>query len=518
MNLRIIGIGDLIRHLPTSSARIRETADAVVAARPDVLVIIDSPDFTHRVARLVRRAAPAIPIVDYVSPSVWAWRPWRARAMRAYVDYVLAILPFEPAALAKLRRPALHLCRPSAGRAARRAASERRGGAAPALRSAACSGPAGQPRRRDPPAGRSLARALALSRQRHGAFELVLPTVPHLAARVREAIAGWPVAPRDRRRACGEVGRVPLPARGARQSGTVTLELALAGVPMVTAYRVMPLEADHAAVALLNTVILANLVSGERIVPEFLQQDCTPERLADASSPLLADTPERRRQIEGFARSMPSWKSAAPRRVERAAGIVTRSRRRPASGARQRIRAPNNLPRPRVSTAPIGAAITGVHGYVPPDVLTNAELAQMVDTSDEWIVERTGIKERHILKGEGLGTSHMGAEAVRGLLEKTGTARRGRPPDLRHDDAGLRISLDRQSRLRHGGIHNIGSFDVQATCSGFVYALTVASQFIEHRQIPQDRAGRRRQDVGDHRLYRPCDLRAVRRRRRSGAD
>src|SRR5580693_1464468 len=70
------------------------------------------------------------------------------------------------------------------------------------------------------------------------------------------------------------------------------------------------------------------------------------------------------------------------------------------------------------------AAITGVFGYVPPDVLTNAELAQMVDTSDEWITERTGIKERHILKGRGLGTSHMGAEAVRGLLAKTGTAAR----------------------------------------------------------------------------------------------
>src|SRR6202012_399541 len=75
-----------------------------------------------------------------------------------------------------------------------------------------------------------------------------------------------------------------------------------------------------------------------------------------------------------------------------------------------------------VRKTPIRAAITGVYGYVPPDVLTNAALAEMVDTSDEWITERTGIKERHILKGKGLGTSHMGAEAVRGLLKKTGAA------------------------------------------------------------------------------------------------
>ena len=126
------------------------------------------------------------------------------------------------------------------------------------------------------------------------------------------------------------------------------------------------------------------------------------------------------------------------------------------------------------------AAITGVHGYVPPDVLTNAELAQMIDTSDEWIVERTGIKERHILKGTGLGTSHMGADAVRGLLEKTGTAPgeiellicATTTPDFVFPSTANLIS-------DMAGIHGIGSFDVQATCSGFVYALTVASQFIE---------------------------------------
>jgi 3-oxoacyl-[acyl-carrier-protein] synthase-3 len=126
------------------------------------------------------------------------------------------------------------------------------------------------------------------------------------------------------------------------------------------------------------------------------------------------------------------------------------------------------------------AAITGVYGYVPPDVLTNAELAQMVDTSDEWIIERTGIKERHILKGKGLGTSHMGAEAVRGLLEKTGTAPSEidllicatTTPDFVFPSTANLIS-------DMAGIHGIGSFDVQATCSGFVYALTVASQFIE---------------------------------------
>ncbi len=129
---------------------------------------------------------------------------------------------------------------------------------------------------------------------------------------------------------------------------------------------------------------------------------------------------------------------------------------------------------------PLRAAITGVSGYVPPDVLTNAELARMVDTSDAWIVERTGIKERHILTGKGLGTSHMGAEAVRGLLAKTATApgevdllicATTTPDFVFPSSANLICDLC--------GIRNIGSFDVQAACSGFLYALTIACQFIE---------------------------------------
>ena len=103
--LAIIGVSAIPRRLPTILRRIRQTADRIVAARPDALVIIDSPDFTHRVARRVRRRAPAIPILDYVSPSVWAWRPGRARAMRDYIDAVLAILPFEPAAHLRLGGP-----------------------------------------------------------------------------------------------------------------------------------------------------------------------------------------------------------------------------------------------------------------------------------------------------------------------------------------------------------------------------------------------------------------------------
>lgn len=126
------------------------------------------------------------------------------------------------------------------------------------------------------------------------------------------------------------------------------------------------------------------------------------------------------------------------------------------------------------------AAITGVHGYVPDYVLTNAELERMVDTNDEWITSRTGIKERRILKGEGMGSSHMGAKAVQGLLEKTGTKPEEidllicatvTPDYLFPATANLICDMV--------GIRNVGSFDIQAACSGFLYALTTGTQFIE---------------------------------------
>ena len=104
-DLAVNGFAAIPARLPTILRHLRTASRAVIAARPDALVIIDSPDFTHRVARRVRAAAPSIPIIDYVSPTVWAWRPGRAEAMRRYVDHVLALMPFEPAAHQRLGGP-----------------------------------------------------------------------------------------------------------------------------------------------------------------------------------------------------------------------------------------------------------------------------------------------------------------------------------------------------------------------------------------------------------------------------
>jgi len=133
------------------------------------------------------------------------------------------------------------------------------------------------------------------------------------------------------------------------------------------------------------------------------------------------------------------------------------------------------------------AAITGIAGYVPDYILTNAELEKLVDTTDEWIITRTGIKERRILKGDGLGTSYMGVKAVRELLAKTGTSAdeidlvicATTTPDFVFPATANLISRD-------VGAVNAYSFDVQAACSGFLYSLAMGAQFIEtgkHKKV-----------------------------------
>ena len=104
-DVAVMGPMSILPRLPRIVRRVYQTVDAALAAAPDAVVIIDSPEFTHPIAKRIRKRAPHIPIIDYVSPSVWAWRPGRAKRMRRYIDHVLALLPFEPDAHARLGGP-----------------------------------------------------------------------------------------------------------------------------------------------------------------------------------------------------------------------------------------------------------------------------------------------------------------------------------------------------------------------------------------------------------------------------
>jgi lipid-A-disaccharide synthase len=330
--LSIIGLAAIPQKLPIIFRRIREATQDVVAARPDVLVIIDSPDFTHRIARKVRSLSPSIPILDYVSPSVWAWRSGRARAMRAYVDQVLAILPFEPAVHQRLGGPPcvyvghplierITELRPNAEEARRRLADPPMVLALPGSRKTEIRRLTG-----------IFGTAVELLAAQVGPIEVVLPTVPHLAAQVREAVAGWVVTPRIAVEPADKWAAFRNARAALAASGTVTLELALAGVPTVAAYRLQTIEAIVARLIRLQSrlpsVILANLVIGENVIPELLQEGCTPEKLAEALVPLISDTPARQRQIKAFQRLDEIMAIGTVEPSAKAAAIVVEAARR----------------------------------------------------------------------------------------------------------------------------------------------------------------------------------------------
>jgi lipid-A-disaccharide synthase len=324
-DLPIIGFSAIPRRLPRILRLMRFTAKEVVARSPHALIIIDSPGFTRGIARRVRAADPKIPIVEYVSPSVWAWRPGRAKVMRAYIDHILAVLPFEPEVHRKLGGPPctyvghplaerVHQLRPNAEEARRRLVS-------PPVLLMLPGSRMGEIRR----LFAVFADAVSRVRNRVGALEVVVPTVPHLVDPIRQASEQWTVPPRiivepAEKEAAFRIARAAL-----AKSGTVTLELALAGVPMVTAYKVSTIEylaVGRGIVKRLSSIILANLLLGENVVPELLQHHCTPDKLADALVPLFDDTPERRRQVEAFSRLDAIMEIGSSTPAARAADIV----------------------------------------------------------------------------------------------------------------------------------------------------------------------------------------------------
>jgi lipid-A-disaccharide synthase len=300
--IAVMGPLTILSRLPQLLARIRETAAYVVDARPDLAVLVDCPEFSHRVARRLRKAMPGLPIIDYVAPSVWAWRPGRARAMRGYVDEVMALLPFEPDVFARLGGPR---CRYVGHPAVERPAADI--AQIDSLRARAAAD--GRPLLAVMPGSRmnELKRlcgpfrdALAILAGSARPPAVVMPTLPHLEAGLAREATGWALRPLvvstgPDRRAAMALADAALVA-----SGTATLELALARTPMVVGYRAEPLFAWMRHIFPIHSIVLANLVHGGSPVPEFYQGRCTGRRLAAAVAPLLVPGPERDAQLRAL--------------------------------------------------------------------------------------------------------------------------------------------------------------------------------------------------------------------------
>jgi lipid-A-disaccharide synthase len=304
-DVAVMGPAAILARLPTLVRRVYQTVDAALSFNPDAVIIIDSPEFTHPIAKRIRQRRPDIPIIDYVSPSVWAWRPGRAKKMQPYVDHLLALLPFEPEAHARLGGPACtYVGHPLIEKAAwidgletesLHARLELTPGL-PVLVVLPGSRPSEVLRLMGP-----FGEAIRELRQKIGPVEIILPAVSSVRHLIKDGLTSWPQQPyfvegeEDKFRAF-KLANAALAA-----SGTVTLELAVTGTPMAVAYRVDALALRLRFLLKVPSIVLANLVLGENAFPEFIQEDCTAGKLSTALRALIEDTPERQKQRHALA-------------------------------------------------------------------------------------------------------------------------------------------------------------------------------------------------------------------------
>jgi lipid-A-disaccharide synthase len=322
-DLSVMGLAEVLPHLPRLIKRLNQTAAAARKLKPDVIVTVDSPGFCLRLAHKMRGSG--IPIVHYVAPQLWAWRPGRARALAERVDHLMALLPFEVPFFANYGIPCTYVGHSAIESGAARGdgpAFRRRHGL-PADDPVLCVLPgsrSGEMRRILPVFGE----ALLLLKKNYPNLSVVIPMVPSIAEEVRALTKEWPfpaiyVTDADERFDAFAACDVAM-----TKSGTVTLELALAQVPMVVGYRVtavtgflvrrMGIKVEHAS--------LVNLLVGHAVVPELMQEDFTPEQVATEVDALLRSEEARAAQREGFREVIAILGDANPPPSERAAKVV----------------------------------------------------------------------------------------------------------------------------------------------------------------------------------------------------
>ena len=296
--LSVMGIAEVLPKYRQLKARIAQTAQAVVEMTPDVLITIDSPDFSLRVARLVKERS-AIRTVHYVAPTVWAWRPGRAQKMARWIDQVLALFPFEPPLMEAAGMDCDFVGHPVVAESIATQAEVQ------AFRTRFDLGDSpialvlpGSRRGEVSKLAGVFGEALKQFCAQRPDVRVVVPVAAAVAPLVRDVTRDWAGAPllldpsapdaAAMKRAAFRAADVALAA-----SGTVSLELAANGTPMVIAYRMHWLSFRLIRMmALIDTVTLVNIVSDSRVVPEFLGPDCTPDRIAAGLTQVLANPEE----------------------------------------------------------------------------------------------------------------------------------------------------------------------------------------------------------------------------------
>ena len=301
-DLSVMGLAEVLPRLRLLLKRLAETSDHVRAVQPAALITIDAPGFSLRLAK--RLAGEGIPLIHYVAPQVWAWRPSRARHWAARIDHLLALLPFEPEFFREfdvhcefVGHPVIEGLEemPGNGAAFRRVYGVNAGVPLLALLPGSRVGEAS-----------SLlpifAQAAAKLHKERPELHVVMPTVEQVVSTVTDAVKTWPMPVHVVQGLSLRADAFAAADAALAASGTVSLELALRGVPSVVAYRANPITAALVRrMLLLPYVALPNILAGELVMPEFLQENCQPAGIADALSELLDNTDRRSEQRQKFS-------------------------------------------------------------------------------------------------------------------------------------------------------------------------------------------------------------------------
>ncbi|MHA1599513.1 MAG: lipid-A-disaccharide synthase, partial [Alphaproteobacteria bacterium] len=320
--LAIMGVFEIIPHVLRIIRRIRQTVVTAKVMRPAIVVTIDSPSFSLEVSQRLRGLG--VPLVHYVAPSVWAWKPWRAAKMARYVDHLLALLPFEPPYFEKHGLATTFVGHPAveAESVAADRTKFRRSHGIPDDAPVICVLPGsrrGEVRRLAPVFGAALGRLAA----RVPGLQALTPTVSTVSAEVSAAAAAWPVPTTVLTEPSENVEAFAACDVALAASGTVAVELAVAGVASVIAYRVLPLTALIARRVLKSPYVsLPNILLGREVQPELLQENCTPDKLARALEALLDDPEARAAQIEALGEVVRKLTPGGASPSQRAAQVV----------------------------------------------------------------------------------------------------------------------------------------------------------------------------------------------------
>jgi len=301
-DLAVMGLAEVLPRIPRIMRRLDQTVADIAARKPSAIVTIDSWGFNRRLIDRIRKAGIVAPRIHCVAPMVWAWKAKRVHELKGRVDLLLCLFPNEPPLFEAAGVRAIHIGHPVLESGADKgdgAGFRARHGIPPdaTLVSVLPGSRRSEIARLLPPFGA----ALAMVAIRHPGLRAVVPTVETVAAAVEQAVRGWPVPALAVRGSRERYDAFAASRAALAASGTVTLELAMAGVPMVVGYKMNPATVFFARRLIkIEHASLPNILAGRAVVPELLQERCEPKGLAEALGRLLEDDGARRAQKAGL--------------------------------------------------------------------------------------------------------------------------------------------------------------------------------------------------------------------------